>query len=374
MKDTGTELIAHLNGIEVLRYVYRPEMPETESPKPYFHPLRTLSGNIVTGYRPHDHRWHKGLQMTASHVSGQNFWGGGTYVHGSGYVDLPNNGTIRHEEWLTPPQEAPSLSGPTPPRGPLSRSQPAPERLSPSHPAPERLSPSQPAPAPESPAATRPTPGSESPTTSQPTNAPATSRQTPGPEPLPPPTTSRDRPAGEHNSSTNQATERLTWWTRDGEHWIDELRTFSATPTADAWTLDFATTLTNTRSEDLLFGSPTTHGRPMAGYSGLFWRGPRSFTNGHTIGPDMGEQGQWLAYIGTHDEVDATSTLLFTSSDPNQTWFVRADPFAAVNPSIAFSKEVRLKPGESMHLSYRLVIADGTWDRPRIESHLKAHP
>ncbi|MFI6290470.1 DUF6807 family protein [Nonomuraea sp. NPDC050790] len=27
---------------------------------------RTLDGDVVTGYRPHDHRWHKGLQMTAS--------------------------------------------------------------------------------------------------------------------------------------------------------------------------------------------------------------------------------------------------------------------------------------------------------------------
>ena len=30
----------------------------------------------MTGYRPHDHRWHKGLQMTWTHVSGENFWGG----------------------------------------------------------------------------------------------------------------------------------------------------------------------------------------------------------------------------------------------------------------------------------------------------------
>ncbi|WP_345495963.1 DUF6807 family protein [Streptomyces flavovirens] len=39
---------------------------------------------MVTDYRPHDHRWHKGLRMTASHLSGQNLWGGNTYVHGRG--------------------------------------------------------------------------------------------------------------------------------------------------------------------------------------------------------------------------------------------------------------------------------------------------
>ena len=40
----------------------------------------------MTGYRPSDHRWHKGLQMTSSHLSGQNFWGGNSYVHGEGYL------------------------------------------------------------------------------------------------------------------------------------------------------------------------------------------------------------------------------------------------------------------------------------------------
>lgn len=276
MKDTGTELVAEIDGVEVLRYVYLPDMPATESPKPYFHPLRTLSGNLVTCYRPHDHRWHKGLQLTASHVSGQNFWGGGTYVHGSGYVDLPNNGTMRHEEWLSP------------------------------------------------------------------------------------------------------GVERLTWWTRDGEHWVDEIRTFAVSSDQDAWTLDFASALTNVRGEDLLFGSPTTHGRPMAGYTGLFWRGPRSFTGGEVISPGgedmMGKTAPWLAFVGKHDEVDSSSTLLFRSADPGQAWFVRSEPFAAVNPSIAFSDEVRLAPGDTMELSYSVVIADGAWERDRLETYVKAHP
>ena len=82
--------VAAPDGTEILRYVYRPDPDAFEARKPYAHPVRTLSGHTVTGYRPSDHRWHKGLQMTASHLSGQNFWGGNCYVHGRGYLPLPD--------------------------------------------------------------------------------------------------------------------------------------------------------------------------------------------------------------------------------------------------------------------------------------------
>lgn len=89
-------VIASESGVELLRYVYRAE-DAWEAPKPYIHPLRTLSGQVVTGYRPNDHRWHKGLQMTASHLSGANLWGGNSYVHGKGYRALPERvGSMAH--------------------------------------------------------------------------------------------------------------------------------------------------------------------------------------------------------------------------------------------------------------------------------------
>jgi hypothetical protein len=116
----------------------------------------------------------------------------------------------------------------------------------------------------------------------------------------------------------------------------------------------------------------------MAGYCGLFWRGPRSFEHGEVIashgeGPEMmGRESDWLAYSGTHDEVDRSSTLLFISAQPTK-WFVRTTPFAAVNPSIAFDEEVRLSPGDTLTLSYRVVVADGAWDRARLESYVEGH-
>ena len=97
---SGDERVEVLWGrLPLFTYVYRVAAPRSESPKPYLHPIRTLSGDVITAFRPEDHVWHKGVQLTAPNLSGQNFWGGGTYVHGSGYVDLPNNGTMEHVEW-----------------------------------------------------------------------------------------------------------------------------------------------------------------------------------------------------------------------------------------------------------------------------------
>ena len=178
--------------VTLFRYIYEPDMPQAESPKPFFHPVNTLAGDLITNYRPHDHVWHKGIQMTIAHLEGQNFWGGGSYRHGQGYVDLPNNGSQRHDGW-------------------------------------ESI---------------------------------------------------------EVEDSRFAATEKLSWITQAGEHWIDETRRI-AVETVDAeagyWALDFTTSLRNVRGTALQICSPTTEGRPLAGYGGLFWRGPRSFDNGEVI-------------------------------------------------------------------------------------------
>ncbi len=87
------------DGVTLFSYVYRPQTPAIESPRPYFHPLRTLKGNVVSGFRPHDHRWHHGLSMTCANLSGVNFWGGPTYLRDGGYVQLNNNGEQRQVGW-----------------------------------------------------------------------------------------------------------------------------------------------------------------------------------------------------------------------------------------------------------------------------------
>ncbi|MFI2780403.1 PmoA family protein [Streptomyces sp. ALB3] len=287
------------SGVELLRYVYRAE-DAWEAPKPYIHPLRTLSGQVVTGYRPNDHRWHKGLQMTASHLSGANLWGGNSYVHGEGYLALPERvGSMRH--------------------------------------------------------------------------------------------------AGFDEVSVHDGgvrlTERLTWHPRGGEVWAGETRRIDVHDVdagAGCWALTWSSAVTNRRREPLRFGSPTTHGRPNAGYTGLFWRGPRAFREGRIIAPDsggpdmMGRQSPWLAYSGEHDGADGHATLVFVHSPENDHtgaggghpshWFVRASPFAAVAPSFAFHDELVLDPGATLTRRYRVLVADGAWERDRIVSAVSGLP
>ena len=52
---------------QLLRYVFRPPS-QAESPRPFFHPLRTRGGALVSGYRPADHPWHKGLSWALPNV------------------------------------------------------------------------------------------------------------------------------------------------------------------------------------------------------------------------------------------------------------------------------------------------------------------
>ncbi|MFY1692017.1 PmoA family protein [Plantactinospora sp. WMMB782] len=291
--EYGRRVVVGANGVEIATYAYDPAVPAFEGPKPYLHPLRTLDGALVSAYRPNDHRWHKGLQMTISHLSGQNFWGGNSYLHGEGYRARDNVGRMRHDAF--------DLVDVTPTELTLRES--------------------------------------------------------------------------------------LTWITSTGEHWVAErreLRFHGVDPGRGSWMLDFGTELRNIRGAELRIGSPTTHGRPNAGYTGFFWRGPRGWTDGRIItadgggGPEtMGRRSLWLAYTGEHDEVDGGGTVLVFAGTSSAAvplkWFVRNTPFPAVNPSPAFDEEVVLAPDESLRLRHRVVFADRAWDRGEIEAFAAEH-
>ena len=85
---------AEVAGVEVATYVDGRGTIPTSSPRPFLHPVRTRSGVVLTVRHPADHDWHFGVGMAIPDVNGTSFWGGGTYVHGTGYVLLDNHGEI----------------------------------------------------------------------------------------------------------------------------------------------------------------------------------------------------------------------------------------------------------------------------------------
>jgi hypothetical protein len=236
--------------------------------------------------------------MTFAHVSGQNFWGGNSYVHGEGYKRLPQLvGRQLHRAWDDIRCDADGIA--------LSH--------------------------------------------------------------------------------------HVSWVSFEGEAWLDETRTISVRDVNledGYWALDFGTSLRNVAEKELVIGSPTTAGRPMAGYGSLMWRGPRSFLKGSILaagdleGPDvMGQRAPWLAFVGKHDGTDgepaatssqvSQSTVIFVDQPGNPRyptkWFVRNDPFAAASFAVTFDEELPLQPGESLALRYRILFADGAWTREQIE-------
>ncbi|MEV4110472.1 PmoA family protein [Nonomuraea sp. NPDC049695] len=271
------EVTVAAGDVDLFTYVYRPDTPVLESPKPYLHPIRTLGGRLVSLFRPHDHVWHKGIAWSLPHVGEHNFWGGPTYVHGKFYVQLENNGSATHREMT-------ALTA---------------------------------------------------------------------------------------GGGRAEIAHTLDWTSQAGAPVIEERRSLSAQVLDEAtWALVFETEMTNVSGGTLAFGSPTTKGRENAGYGGLFWRGPRSFTNGTIQSPAgaggdelRGTRAEWFGFRGRHDETGDHSTIVVVDAASNPQhppqWFARSEDFACLCPAPFFSEEVELPDGESLRFRYAVVIADG---------------
>jgi hypothetical protein len=81
------------------RYVYDPATPANEAPRPYAHPVYSLSGDVLTNFRPNDHPWHHALSLTVTSVDGVNFWGGPSYRADGGYAWREDHGRQLHRAW-----------------------------------------------------------------------------------------------------------------------------------------------------------------------------------------------------------------------------------------------------------------------------------
>lgn len=164
----------------------------------------------------------------------------------------------------------------------------------------------------------------------------------------------------------------LEWVSEGGIHLFTEQRELAARTLDDAaWALTVQTAMTNVSDAAIAIGSPTTKGRENAGYGGLFWRGPRSFTGGTLVtaagtgsGDDVrGQRHEWMAFVGRHDEIDAESVIAMVDAADNPhhppQWFARSAEFACLNPAPFFSEELQVAPGETVTFRYGVGIADG---------------
>lgn len=297
-------------------YVHRPNDVRLESPRPYLSPIRTLGGEVVSLFRPHDHVWHKGIAWSLPVVGDENFWGGPTFVRGEGYVQLPNNGTQQHRSFTRADAATAGLLD-----------------------------------------------GDDAPVGDDAADAPA------------------DAPA---TGGSAHLFETLDWITEAGESVFDERRTIAATildaespgAASDAWLLVFETRMRNVTDRTIPIGSPTTRGRENAGYGGLFWRGPRSFTGGSILAPGVvggdelrGIRAPWMGFSGRHDGSGTASTVVMIDDPANvqhpPQWFARSEEFACLCPAPFFSEEHPVDAGATLVLRYGVVIADGASDPDR---------
>lgn len=89
------ETVLRAGSRQVATYLQRGDLQPADAPRPHLHPVLTLGGTVVTETQPADHVHHFGASVAISDVNGVNFWGGSTYVPGTGPRILPNHGRQR---------------------------------------------------------------------------------------------------------------------------------------------------------------------------------------------------------------------------------------------------------------------------------------
>lgn len=145
---------------------------------------------------------------------------------------------------------------------------------------------------------------------------------------------------------------------------------------AGAWSMELDVEIENSGRDVLRFGSPTTEGRPMAGYAGLAWRGAEALRNAVVLlegqagdAAPMGRRSRWLALAGGGATV-AIAEHPGNIGVPNR-WFVRTEEYPLVASSPVFDRYLELEPGGVLRLRHRVLVADGAWDGERLAGELR---
>jgi hypothetical protein len=188
----------------------------------------------------------------------------------------------------------------------------------------------------------------------------------------------------------------IAWESQRGELLLTEQRrlSFEVHAAESYWTLDLALDLRNATAGPLALGSyESNHGLAGSFYTGLFWRIPREFLNRlQTRSLDVrgtmlcegdldsdekmhGAPGRWVALNGSVDGPVAPVTLALIDrsaagmSAPRV--FIRKHMVGIALPFLGPASRT-LAPAEDLRLRYRLLLADGHWDRARLAAYCTA--
>jgi hypothetical protein len=170
------------------------------------------------------------------------------------------------------------------------------------------------------------------------------------------------------------ALERLDWTSQAGDLVLTERRTLVAHEVDDsAWALTWHSALRNGTDAPIAFGSPTSKGRPDAGYAGIFWRGPAAFTGAPILGPDgrvddaaRGRPSRWLAAQA------ADAGVVMIATDAATPWFARTAEYPGLSPAPFFFDETVLAAGSTLDLSAAILVTDGAVAPYVTDAHLIA--
>lgn len=177
--------------------------------------------------------------------------------------------------------------------------------------------------------------------------------------------------------------ERLTWLSASGSTLLGERRHLEARvhrsgPThamARAWwQLDVRSRWCNPTASAVTFGSPSTAGRPNAGYGGLFLRCSSALADSTILvesaterirpADAMGTSSQWMALVSEQSGAFGSVVMVGWPDNPRTPtpWFVRTGEISMLCAAPFFRAEWTLTPGSVAAWGWSVLISDDAWD------------
>jgi hypothetical protein len=171
-----------------------------------------------------------------------------------------------------------------------------------------------------------------------------------------------------NGSQRSEDGDRIGWFDAQGRRFLNEERRHTVRVVEDAAVLTIESDWT-AADEPVRFGSPTTAGRPGAGYGGLFLRLDPSFDGARAFGPggaiEMGASAPWAALTR-----GATVAMRADPGNPvhPSPWFVRTEQTPMLCAAPFFHETWALGAGASASWRWQLLLADAELSAERIEA------